>query len=77
MSKKIPTPNPLTSQVVTDTLVEAERIVSFYEGCLDVVVAENETLESEIARLKSLLNKWIPRRAAPPGPPWGNRWRLK
>lgn len=59
---------------VEEVLLEAEKVVSFYEGCLDVVLAENQTLESEIARLKSLLT-WLPKRTAPPGRPWGNRWR--
>ena len=75
MSDKTTTcPQETPSLTVEEVLLEAEKVVSFYEGCLDAALAENQALESEIARLKSLFTR-LPKRTAPPGPSWGNRWR--
>ena len=45
------------ADVLQETLHTAEKVVSFYEDCLDVVVARNTALEAENERLHALLRK--------------------
>ncbi len=72
---KLPTaPFEQPNDILSETLSAAENIISFYEGYLEVVTSENELLERENARLKSLL-RTKPKTTAPPAHSWGNRWR--
>ena len=74
MNEKLTARLEQTDDVLSETLATAENIISFYEGYLEVVTSENELLERENARLKSLL-RTKPKTTAPPAHSWGNRWR--
>lgn len=74
MNKLPTTPFEQPNDILSETLSTAENIISFYETYLEVVTSENELLERENARLKSLL-RTKPKTAAPPAHSWGNRWR--
>jgi hypothetical protein len=75
MNEKLTARLKQTADLLSETLTTAENIVSFYEGCLEVIAAENSLLEKENVRLKSLLKTHAPRRIASSASSWGNRWR--
>jgi hypothetical protein len=59
--------------LLRDTLATAERVISFYEDCLGILVAQRESLEKENARLQALIETHL-NDLAPVRPSEGTLW---
>jgi hypothetical protein len=58
MKKPTPQRKPHSVDPYQETLASAEKVVTFYEDCLEALMNRNLFLEEENARLKSLLKRY-------------------